>query len=101
MKAPRSVLPALIIALVFIVSAVQAADTPKQEKLIELLNLMRLDQAYSISRKGCIDATLNGPFSPGKVAEKDGQYYGFTAKSAAWPAVLRAFERYAAAPARP
>jgi hypothetical protein len=101
MKAPRSLLPALIIVLVCSVSTAQAAATPKQRKLMELLDLMRLDQAYAISKKGCIDATLNGPFSPGKLVEKDGQYYGFTAKSPAWPEVLRAFERYAVASCSP
>jgi hypothetical protein len=101
MKAPSPILPALVLVLVAGVSAAQAPATAKQQKLIELLTLMRLDQAYAISKKGCIDATLNGAFSPGKVAEKDGQYGGFTPKSAAWPAVLRAYERYAAASCTP
>ena len=99
-NAPGRVLSVLIVVLVFSVSMVQAA-TSKQQKLLELLELMRLDQAYAISKKGCVDATVNGPFSPGKLAEKNGQYYGFTAKSAAWPAVLRAFERYAVSSCSP
>jgi len=101
MKAPSSLLPALVLVLVAGVSAAQAPATTKQQKLIELLALMRLDQAYAISKKGCIDATLNGPFSPAKLAEKDGQYGGFDPKSAAWPAVLRAYERYATASCSP
>ena len=82
-------------------SSANAVPTEKQRKLAELLDLMRLDQAYAISRKGCIDATLKGAFSPAKVAEKDGQYYGFTRASPAWPEVLEAFERYAVASCSP
>ena len=95
MIAARMLVSALLIALVSGAPAAQAASASKEKKLSELLELMRLDQAYAISKKGCIDATMSGPFSPGRMAEKDGDYYGFTAESGAWPAVLRAFERYA------
>ena len=103
MNARRSsFLPAVIVALAAGAAVAQAtAVTPKQKKLNELLELTRFDQAYAISKKGCIDATMNGPFSPASIAERDGQYYGFTAKSGAWPAVLRAFERYASASCSP
>ena len=101
MIAARVLLLVLVLAVVSGASAAQGASSSKQKKLNELLELMRLDQSYAISRKGCIDATMNGPFAPGKMAEKDGDYYGFTAESGAWPAVLRAFERYATASCSP
>jgi len=101
MIASRMLLSALLVVLVSGASAAQIASASKQRKLGELLELMRLDQSYAIARKGCIDATMNGPFSPGRMAEKDGDYYGFTAESGAWPAVLRAFERYATAACSP
>jgi hypothetical protein len=94
-------LAALLVALAAGASAAQVASPSKQKKLGELLELMRLDEAYAISRKGCIEATMNGPYSPAKMAEKDGDYYGFTADSGAWPAVVRAFERYATASCSP
>ena len=101
MKSSRFVVPLLIVLLVGGASPAQGTAAAKQRKLGELLELMRLDQAYAISKNGCIDATLNGPFSPGKVAEKEGEYSGFAATSAAWPAVLKAFERYAVASCSP
>src|SRR5215831_18865927 len=101
MIASRMLLAALLVALAAGASAAQVASPSKQKKLGELLDLMRLDEAYTISRKGCIEATMNGPYSPVQMAEKDGDYYGFTAESGAWPAVLRAFERYATAACSP
>lgn len=101
MIASRMLLAALLVAVCTGASAAQIASPSKQKKLGELLELMRLDEAYAISRKGCIDATMNGPYSPARMAEKDGDYYGFSAESGAWPAVLRAFERYATASCSP